>query len=112
MEFFGGFDEGVEFAFAGFLGGHVVADLDQLLDLCAFAGNEVYLFIVACAVIEQCFTRNIATAQQFYKHLILQQSAEVFTEVESRASHKAVVNHIHFLGALVINFSLLLKRGK
>ena len=28
VEFFGGFDEGVEFAFAGFLGGHIVADLD------------------------------------------------------------------------------------
>lgn len=27
VEFFGGFDEGVEFAFAGFLGGHVVAYL-------------------------------------------------------------------------------------
>ena len=32
-EFFGGFDEGVEFAFAGFLGGHVVADLNQAFHL-------------------------------------------------------------------------------
>lgn len=28
MEFFGDFDKGVEFAFAGFLRSHVVADLD------------------------------------------------------------------------------------
>ncbi len=71
MEFFGGFDEGVEFAFAGFLGCHVVADLNQLLYLCAFAGYEVYLFVVACSVIEQGLTGNITTAQQFYKYLVL-----------------------------------------
>lgn len=52
MEFFGGFDEGVEFALAGFLGGHVVADLDKLFDFCAAAGHEVYLFVVAGAVVE------------------------------------------------------------
>lgn len=52
MKFFGGFDKGVEFAFAGFIGGHVVADLYQLLHFCAFTGDEIYLFIVACAIIE------------------------------------------------------------
>ena len=50
VEFFGSFDEAIEFAFAGFLGCHIVADLDQLLYFCAFAGNEVYLFVVACTV--------------------------------------------------------------
>lgn len=71
MEFFSSFGEGVKFAFAGFPGGHVVADLDQLLDLCAFAGYEVYLFVIACAVIGQSLTGDIATTQEFYKYLIL-----------------------------------------
>lgn len=30
MEFFGSFYEGIEFAFSGFLGGHIVADLYEL----------------------------------------------------------------------------------
>ena len=52
VKFIGGFDEGIEFSFAGFLGSHVVADLYQLLYFCPFTGDKIYLFIVAGAVIE------------------------------------------------------------
>ena len=70
VEFFGGFDEGIEFALAGFLGGHVVTDLDQLLNFCASARNEVNLFIIAGAVVEHGVPRLVATAQQLDKHLV------------------------------------------
>ena len=70
MEFFGGFDEGVEFALAGFLGGHVVADLNKLLDLCAAAGHEIDLLIVAGAVVKKCVARFVATAQKLHEYLI------------------------------------------
>lgn len=75
MEFFGGFDEGIEFAFAGFLGGHIVADLYQLLYFCTFPGDKIYLFIVAGAVIEQRLPGDVATTQEFYKDLVFQQPA-------------------------------------
>ena len=64
VEFFGGFDEGVKFALAGFLGGYVVAYLDLLLDLCAAAGHEVNFFVVTGAVVEQCVAGFIASAQE------------------------------------------------
>lgn len=78
VEFFCGFDKGVEFAFAGFLRGHIVADLYQLLYFRAFAGDKIYLFIVAGAVIEQRLPGDVATTQEFYKDLVFQQSSEVF----------------------------------
>ena len=40
VEFFGMFDEGIEFAFAGFIGGHiVVAHWHELLYFLAFSGD-------------------------------------------------------------------------
>ena len=72
VEFFGGFDKSVEFALAGFLGGHVVAYLDQLLDPCASTGHEVYFLVVAGAVVEQCVAGFVASAQEFHEHLIFQ----------------------------------------
>ena len=60
MEFFGGFNEGIEFAFSGFLGGYILAYLDKLLYLTTFSSDEINLFIVACSVVEQCFAGNIS----------------------------------------------------
>ena len=60
VEFFGGFDEGIEFTFSGFLRGHIVAYLDKLLDLTSFSCDEINLLIVACSVVEQSFAGDIS----------------------------------------------------
>ena len=60
VEFFGGLDKGIEFAFSGFLGRHIVANLYELLHLTSFSGYEINLLIVACAIVEQCFAGNIS----------------------------------------------------
>lgn len=108
-ELFDGFDKGVEFAVAGFLGSHVITDLNQLLYFCAFTDHEIYLFMIACAVIKQCLPGDVASAQEFYKDLIFQQSAEVLSQIERRALYKAVIYNIYLFRGFVHHFQLIVE---
>ncbi len=109
VELIGGFDEGGEFAFAGFLGGHVVADLDQLLYLCAFAGNEVYLFVVASTVIEQCLTGNINQRRNNSTNTWLSKQATKIFKLRLNAvlCTNRCQRHTPFLGLWSMQFQLV-----
>ena len=78
MQFFCAFYQSGELPFEGAFAADIVADLNELPNLCSSACDEIHFLVIAGAIIEDRLFFIVTTAAKFQKDIILKQMSKVF----------------------------------